>query len=382
METNHMHGIWRLFSQIICLIATVSLLSCVGLSEKQQPTFASPEDFQEIIDTAMAKYRLPGVIAGIWVNDKKYWIQAKGKADISTGRDIKPYDRVRIGSITKTFVSTVLLQLVDEKKIQLDDRLDKYAPYVPNAQDITIRQLLNHTSGLYDYEQIIFEEPTTFDPLKKWTVQELLVRGLSRNPYFAPGKGWHYSNTGYILIGMIMEQITGHTIDDEIKKRIIVPLALKNTSVPNGPDIEGEYAHGYWDQNNNGILEDVSRFDPSCEWVVGTMISSLDDLSVWSDALIQGKLLSKSMHDEQMTWANTDPNDPDSLKYGLGIMKIGGMIGHTGAVPGYETAMFSIPEKKLKIIILINRFGPSLSDSYLLPILKEFFLRTSKLNTK
>jgi D-alanyl-D-alanine carboxypeptidase len=377
-----MNEISRVVSQVILVISTISLLSCAVLTGEHHPTAGSPEDFQEIIDTAMAKYRLPGVIAGIWVNGKEYWIQAKGKADISTGREIKPYDRVRIGSITKTFVSTVLLQLVDEGKVRLDDRLDKFAPNAPNAQNITIRQLLNHTSGLYDYEEIIFKEPSTFDPLKKWTVQELLVIGLSRNTYFAPGEGWHYSNTGYILLGMIIEKITGNTIDDEIRKRIIVPLGLKHTSVPNGPDIEGEYAHGYWDKENNGVLGDVSRFDPSCEWVVGAMISSLDDLKVWSDALIQGKLLSKSMHDEQMTWTDTDPNDQGSMKYGLGIMKLWGMIGHTGAVPGYETAMFSMPEKNATIIIFINRFGPSLSDSSLLPVLNEFFLRLRKLRTK
>ena len=361
--------------RLLFLICIFLLSSCIGFEENKKPPLGSHEDLIQLTDAAMKKFNLPGVIAGIWINGKEYWLYAKGKGNLETGTDIKLTDSVRIGSITKTFVSTVALQLVDEGKIKLEDKLYKYIPSIVNSKEISILQLLNHTNGIYDFEELIFSEPMLFDPLKKWTIQELIVRALSRSVYFEPGKGWHYSNTGYILLGMIIEQVTGNSLEEEVRKRIIEPLGLKNTYFPKTPDLQGEYAHGYWDRDYPGVLKDVSRFDTSCEWAVGSMVSNLYDLKIWSDALIQGKLLSKEMHQQQMTWVDTDPKDPDSMKYGLGVFNIGGMIGHTGAVPGYETAMFANPEKGITIIVFINRFGPRLDDSNLLPLLNEYFFR-------
>jgi D-alanyl-D-alanine carboxypeptidase len=361
--------------RLLFLICIFLLSSCIGFEENKKPPLGSHEDLIQLTYAAMKKFNLPGVIAGIWINGKEYWLYAKGKGNLETGTDIKLTDSVRIGSITKTFVSTVALQLVDEGKIKLEDKLYKYIPSIVNSKEISILQLLNHTNGIYDFEELIFSEPMLFDPLKKWTIQELIVRALSRSVYFEPGKGWHYSNTGYILLGMIIEQVTGNSLEEEVRKRIIEPLGLKNTYFPKTPDLQGEYAHGYWDRDYPGVLKDVSRFDTSCEWAVGSMVSNLYDLKIWSDALIQGKLLSKEMHQQQMTWVDTDPKDPDSMKYGLGVFNIGGMIGHTGAVPGYETAMFANPEKGITIIVFVNRFGPRLDDSNLLPLLNEYFFR-------
>jgi D-alanyl-D-alanine carboxypeptidase len=358
---------------VLIFIMAVSV-SCTDRSMQPDLRAKSPQELDLMLDAEMRKYNIPGLIFGVWVNGQKPWIQSKGKADIKAEKVIATSDKVRIGSITKTFVATVLLQLVDEGKISLDDPLSKHIHYVPNAENITIRQLLNHTSGLADYEDLIFEDYLSFDPLKKWTPSELVIIGLSRKPYFAPGKGWHYSNTGYVLLGMIIEQITGDTIGNEIKKRILDPLGLKNTSFPTDSAMEGDYARGYWFKQNDGGLKDITNFDPSCEWDAGAMISTLDDLKVWLDALTQGKLLSQAMHSEQMTWVNAFYDGPIPVKYGLGVVNYGGFIGHTGAVPGYETAMLSSPSEKTTLIVFVNRFGPNLSESILMPLLHKYYL--------
>ena len=147
-------------------------------------------------------------------------------------------DKFGVGSTTKSIVATVLLQLVDEGRLKLDDKVSKYISWVPNGENITIRQLLNMTSGLYNYtEDKTLLAAVAADPLKKWAPVELARAGVSGQPYFPPGEGWYYSNTNTILVGLIIEKITGKMLEDEVTTSITDRLGLKNTYFPQGPDI-------------------------------------------------------------------------------------------------------------------------------------------------
>ena len=200
-----------------------------------------------VVEQAMAENNIPGAIVGVWVPGEGTWIKAIGTADIETGRNIKITDKMRIASITKTFTATVILQLVDEWKLALNDTLDHFVPEVPNSDEITIRQLCDMTSGIFSIaDDEGFDNTLANEPLKKWTHQELLDIALKHDPYFAPGEGGYYSDTNYSpLLGMIIEQVTGNTVENEIQTRIIEPLELLNTSFPTGPNMTGEYSRGY-----------------------------------------------------------------------------------------------------------------------------------------
>lgn len=313
------------------------------------------QKINKIVKEAMEKYDIPGAIIGIWSASDGMWVKAFGKSDVFEGKDMKGGYKVRIGSITKTFVATVLLQLVDERKIHLDDTLINYIPGIPNADKITIRQLANHTSGIFDYADDKNFWPKVFaDPLKQWAPQELLNIALSHPSYFAPGGGWHYSNTNYILLGMIIEQVTGNKLENETKRRLIEPLELKKTNFATESFMIGEYSHGYMDRNGDGKFEDITLLDPSVGWAAGAMISNLEDLAIWAKALVKEKLSSAKIRNEHFRWVDTGQ---PHLRYGIGVAKLGNFIGHDGAIPGYNSAMFYLPSEDITIIVLLNNFA-------------------------
>jgi len=295
-------------SCLLSFLFFISLLfySCGGSPSNDVQSF-SPEivaEFEEIIDENMVQYNSPAVIAGVWVPSQGTWIKAKGYADITTGRKVERDDYVRIGSITKTFTITVLLQLVDEGKIHLNDTLNIYFPGVQELANITVRELANMTSGLFKVDKDPnFLETFLANPFKKWTPQEILNISLGHDPYFEPGTGYRYSNVNTIIVGMIIEKVTGNKIEKEIENRIITPLNLSHTSFPTDYQIPDEHMCGYWDPNKDGDLQDMTFFDPSIAWTAGAMISTLDDLHVWAEVLAEGELLEPETQQERLTWS-------------------------------------------------------------------------------
>ena len=165
---------------------------------------------------------VPGMIVGIWVPGRGTWVRAAGLADRATKRPMQVQDSVRIASITKTFIGTLILQLVGEGKLGLDDPIQPWAPQVPNARHITVRELLNMSSGLYDYVEDRYwvrqaSAPTGQTLARQWTPQQLVQVVVAHKPYFPPGKGYHYSNTNFILLGLIVEQVTGQPVEDVLR---------------------------------------------------------------------------------------------------------------------------------------------------------------------
>jgi len=184
-----------------------------------------------------------------------------------------------------------------------------------------------------------------------------LVRHL-----FAPGEGWEYCNTNYILLGMIIEQVTGNKIAHEYQSRIIDKLGLENTSFPDNRDITGEHGHGYMTDGESGELEDItSTFDPSLAWAAGAMISNLDDLETWARALAGGDLLGEEAQKERLSWVDAEMGGL-SFQYGLGIGHVEEFVGHGGDVPGYSSSIFYNPDEDATVVVLFNK-NPNKEDA-------------------
>jgi D-alanyl-D-alanine carboxypeptidase len=213
------------------------------------------------------------------------------------------------------------------------------------------------TSGLYDYAtDSNFIVQLKANPLKKWTQMELINTAISHPPYFPPGTGWHYSSTNSILTGMIIEQVTGNTLTQEIQNRIITPLNLTNTYFPSDQNMpSGSICNGYSLLSGPASWDKVTtRFDPSWIWASGTMISNSTDLKEWAKALVNGSLLSSEMQKERMKLIYTGT---PSVKFGLGIYDLqNGFSGYKGTIPGYNNIIVYFPGRGALIMIMINLY--------------------------
>jgi D-alanyl-D-alanine carboxypeptidase len=347
---------------VIAMVAALSVSFAVMASHSSKTrTVTNPREktfdaaTERSLDAALDKFMkdadVPGAVVGIWVPGKGAYVRARGVSDLKTSQPMSTSDHMRIASVTKSFVATLVLQLADAKMLSLDDALDKYVPSVPNASAITVRELLNHTSGLFDFvADPVFNAAADNNPLEKWKPDQLLSSSVLHEPYFAPGTGYHYSNTNYVLLGMIVEKVTGHKIGEELDRRILKPLGLSNTSLSTRPALPSPSSRGYAERY--GTLSDVSEMDPSMGWASSAMVSDLANLKVWSAALADGSLLSEKARQEMTTFVATDmPN----VSYGLGIMKWGNFLGHEGNAFGFSTALFHLPSSKATFVVLLNR---------------------------
>jgi D-alanyl-D-alanine carboxypeptidase len=357
---------------VLIAACVLTCASCGSLSE------AAQKKLESAVEGAMAETKTPGVISGVWTSGGD-WVLAKGRADIKTGRAIKTSDRVRIGSITKTFVATVVLQLVDEKKLSLNETLDGFAPTVPYAKDITIRQLLNHTSGVFDYTQSgAFGQSLSESMFKQYSPRELVNFAVTGGqPYFTPGGGYRYSNTNYILLGIIIEEVTGHKAESEIKKRTIDKLGLKDTLFPARAEIPGPHSEGYF-ESSDGRIADVTRENVSWAWTAGAMVSTLDDLRTWAGALADGTLISKKMQEERLRWVD-ETDSPIGEKSGLGIEWRGGYTGFSGAIFGYRTEMYRDPSKKATVVNIFNKLSAEPASTVERAVYRNMFIRMSRI---
>lgn len=333
----------------------------VGLAPA--PIVAAPDELAARLAGPVAErvreLGVPGAVVGVWRGSDPPWIAAFGEADVKTHRPFAPADHVRIASITKVFVGTVVLQLADEGKLKLDDPVSGYIFGVPDGDHITLRELGNMTSGLFNYlEDDRFRRTLDLNPRKRWTPRELLAIGLARPPYFAPGAGYHYSNTNTILLGLVVEKITGHSLADEIRARVIDRLGLRDTSFPTGAAIPAPYAHGYMYGTAEDFsgptpastpLRDVTQIDPSYAWAAGQMISTLGDLRRFARAAGAGTLVSVRAQQERFTWVSTG-----GARYGFAILRVLDAVGHNGQMPGYTSFMGYVAGQDVTFVVLVN----------------------------
>lgn len=314
------------------------------------------------------------------VRDRDWtWRGTAGVAELGTSRPVQPRGRFRVGSVTKSFVATVTLQLVAEHRLGLDDPVERYLPgVVPNGARITVRHLLQHTSGLYDYTDGLLGEATVQDLVRmryrSWSPRELLAFAMDEPALFPPGASWSYSNTNYILVGLLIERITGRPYGAEVTRRIIRPLGLHQTEVPgHEPDIAGPHAHGYLPLERNGAVVpvDITRYDPSIAWAAGEMLSSAADLNRFYGALVRGRLLPAPLLAQMQT--TTGPGN-----YGLGLLSAtlpsgATLWGHTGGIFGYETVAMGTADGRRQLTLSVNPWGAGDPDTALFHLLDVAF---------
>ncbi|PEE83483.1 serine hydrolase domain-containing protein [Bacillus toyonensis] len=326
------------------------------------------------------KLGYPGILAKTSEGGKT-WGYATGVADLSTKKPMKTDFRFRIASVTKTFTATVVLQLAGENRLNLDDSIEKWLPGViqGNGYDgnqITIRQILNHTSGIVEYARS--KEIDFFTNTKKsFTAEELVKIGLSMPPEFAPGKGWSYSNTGYVLLGILIEKVTGNSYAEEIENRIIEPLELSNTFLPgNSSVIPGtKHARGYLQPDGASELKDVTYYNPSIGSSAGDMISTADDLNKFFSSLLGGKLLKEQQLKQMLTTVPTGIAETGG--YGLGIYETKlpngvSIWGHSGGIPGFSTFAGGTLGGKHTLAVNLNNLKADSPDPFKNILLAEF----------
>jgi D-alanyl-D-alanine carboxypeptidase len=326
---------------------------------------APKADLDAALEKSFKESDAPGVVAAVQTPDYT-WVQAQGVADRASGEPMTPDVHHRIGSVTKTYTATLLLQAADKGLLSLDDTIDQYVKGVPNGDEITLRQMSNMTSGIASYtEDEQWAKEWLSDPRRVWQPEELARIGIKKSPLFEPGTGWFYSNTNYVLLGLVLEKVTGQPIGDLYREQIIEPLGLKNTSFPDPADssIPEPHAQGYTLQGRSSGEKptDSTDWSPSEAWTAGQMISTVDDLLVYGRALGTGKgLLSAEQQSERLGSFVSDvpPLDQPPLKgdlaYGIGLGKDHGWVGHNGEIPGYNTYLFYHPELDAVVAVEVN----------------------------
>jgi D-alanyl-D-alanine carboxypeptidase len=316
--------------------------------------------------------KFPGATVGVALSDGESFGLAVGYSDRDSKTPMKPTDRMLAGSTGKTFAAATAMQLIKEGKIGLDDKVEKYFgneiwfARVPNAKQITVRQLMNHTSGLVRYEfKEQFTKDLSADPDRLWKPEELLSYLLDEKAPFEAGKGWDYSDTNYIVLGMIIEKVTGKKFYDEANRRVVKKLKLSDTIPQDSREIKG-LVQGYAGANNpfGGKDEMITggkfAINPQFEWTGGGWASTGEDLARWAKMMYEGKAFDSSMVPVMLDGvpAKLGPN----VKYGLGVIirptAAGLTYGHSGFFPGYITDMMYFPEKKIAIAVQVNTSAP------------------------
>ncbi|MFC9324156.1 serine hydrolase domain-containing protein [Kitasatospora sp. NPDC057015] len=300
---------------------------------------------------------IPGVIAGLWMPGRGSYVRATGVADTTTGRPMTTDQFLRIGSETKTFTVTALLELVDDRRIGLDDPISAYVDGVPGGEGITLRQLAEMRSGLFPYtEDPDFVHDLLSDPSRSFTPREALAYGFRHDNTFAPGEEFQYSNSNLVLLGLVIEKVTGRSAANVIRRRVLRPAHLRHTLFPGGAEFPGPHPSGYTDQTLNGEIAVTTDWNPSWAWTAGAMISDLGDLRRWAEVVATGTLLRPETQAERLTML---PTGFPGTGYGLGIFETGGWIGHNGSIPGYESVTVHLPSQRATLVLLINTDIPS-----------------------
>jgi len=314
----------------------------------------------------------PGATLGFVLPDGRSGSVSVGLADAENKIALKPTDRMLAGSIGKTYVSAVMLQAVQEGKLNLDTKIDRWFesdawfPHLPNAKDITVRMLMNHSSGIPEHVlNADFIAAMKKDPDRIWKPEELIAYILDAKPLFPAGQGWSYADTNYILVGMIFERVTKKTVYAEVELRILKPLKLDRTipsdrralpgmitgySMPNSPfGFEGRV-----------ILDGKFIINPQMEWTGGGFASRAEDLARWAKLLYEGKVLKKETLDQMLNGvaANEGRGSGAGNKYGLAVQirpsEWGVSYGHGGWFPGYRSEMEYFPQHKIAVAVQFN----------------------------
>jgi len=328
-------------SALAFLVTTV----CVHAQSAEQTRRAE-------IDALMSRYagEVPGASLLVVRDGKALVRRGYGYANLEKRVKAGPETNYRLASVTKQFTAACILLLKQDGKLRLDDRVRKWLPELPSSDDeITIYDLLTHTSGLIDYEDLIPANRIT--QLDDADVLNLIA--AQHRLYFEPGSAHRYSNGGFVLLGLIVQRISGMDLADFMRKRIFQPLGMEHTLMyehHRGPQVSNR-AYGYSDINGKWTMTDqdvtsATRGD-------GGIYSSIDDLAKWDAALYTDKLL--NAESRRMAFTAHEPTDDPDASYGFGWRISGNTVWHSGETQGFRNVIVRWPEQRLAVVILSNR---------------------------
>jgi D-alanyl-D-alanine carboxypeptidase len=337
-------------SSIFPFIAALLLTGCSGSSSDHQKSFSvvMQSQFQRILEEKRAETGAAGAVLLVRDDEGREWTGSVGISEsfLSTVTpdpdgtyhwEGVPLDEslvFRIGSLTKMFGAALILRLIDQELLTLEDTVDQWIPGAVRHSDIiTVRRLLNHTSGVAD-----FSAAPGFSENEAWTPEDLLALVTNSDPQFLPGEHFLYTNTNYLLLGMIAEAVTGQAYEELVRTELLDVLGLRHTYVPTTPDFPEAHAYGYEMQDDNSFVE-VVGFQPTAPWAAGSMISNLNDLATWVEKLFGGALLSPETQQELLDFVSVN----DNIWYGLGVIKYSdGRLGHSGSIQGFYAGAWRV----------------------------------------
>ncbi len=356
--------------RILAIASAVALASCSGTPDE------TGADLGALFERLLREHNVPGGVLAVRRSDGAIQVHAAGVTSLEDGRPVTPDDCFYIGSITKLFTATAALQLVDDRRLSLDDTLATYLPDVPRANRITIRQLLNHTSGMGDAYLHVYYLPLDemLEQLERaWTPEELVRLGTGLPASFEPGAGWEYCGTGYDVVGRIIEVTAGKPLHDVFRERIEAPLGLESTWLAgrepprNDRLVTGHLAPtDFWPHSRvlfPTLAPSTSIDEPVFAWASGALVSTAREMIAFMDAVLTGPLISAGARREMLTFVDNDDgtplDDPAKTGYGFGIMtrQRGGhhRLGHGGMYSGFTAALWHLPDADVTVAFTLNR---------------------------
>ena len=361
---------------VLLLVPALLLGSSTVWTQQPAVPQATPlaQEPQAYLDAWRAAATFPGISLGVVLKDGRTLSFTSGVSDRNTGTRLSANDLMLAGSTGKTFFAAVALQLIESGALDLDAPISKYLgtrPWfsrLPNARDVTVRHLMTHTSGLVRYEMNPkFTADLRAQPDKAWTPEEEIAYLFDATPPFAAGKGWDYSDTNYIVLGMILEGITGTRLYDEVDRRFLKPLKLTRVVPSTSRRIPGLVPGYAGPRDPLGLPDEVMRggefvINPQFEWTGGGFATSSLDLARWGHALYAGSAISASARRQMIDAAVPAALGPEA-KYGLGVIvrpstPVGPTWGHSGFFPGYQTELVHVVDRGITLAIQINTSAP------------------------
>lgn len=313
------------------------------------------------IAAKVAEMDIPGAIVGLSIPGRIEYATAVGVSDTATGRPLTVNDHTRIGSVTKTFTGTAVLQLVDQGRIRLTDPISLYVDGVPNGEQITLDMLGRMRSGLFNYSddeafqaQFFAEAPTGPDAFPT-TPRQLVDIAFRHPPNFAPNEKFEYSNTNTVLLGMVVARVSGQSLPDYVRQHVIGPLGLWQTFWPTNGAMPEPFTHGYLGMPDGGGVVDSTFWNPSWGDAAGAIISDLADMKVWAAALGRGTQLRPETQAQRISGEAAYPG----VTYAFTIFDTHGWIGHNGDIPGYTTVSVYLPEQDATLVVFTNSDVPA-----------------------
>lgn len=339
------------------------ILLFIAACDKDPIDNETPEgDLQDMLEQAVADENIAGAILGVKTPSDK-WLIAAGIADTASSILMNAKMQVWLASVSKSLTAVLTMKLVEEEILTLNDTVENWLPgLIPQGDQMTIKMLLNHSAGIYNVtESVSFWEELYANPSGEWTNHEILQRSVPNTPVFPPGTAFSYSNTGYYLLGMIMEAATGEIVADLFQQKIAEPAQLTRTSLSRQGTLEEPRANGYTWLFTTEEVVDIANWNFSWDWTAGAGVSTAEDMLQFSDKLFNGEILQKETVD---LMTSVESFAPESVMgFGIGVLPADApgniletkLLGHSGSNPGIATEWYHFPDYGTTIFVAVNR---------------------------